>query len=359
MYDAMVLGGGPAGAAAALTLARAGRDVLLVDGGGGAGRVGEALPPAARPLLRELGVLERVRRAGHLRCPGNVALWGAPVPVVHDFLLDPHGCGWHLDRARFDRDLQAAAEQAGARLARATRAVAVDKAGRGWRVRLRHAGEERLARSRWLIDASGRGSVFARRLGAVRRCDDRLLAFVACWRPAAPDRDARTWIEAAPDGWWYSARSPSGARLTAYHTDADLAARDALRSARGLLAHLAQSPHLHALLASCRGEIDGRPRGVDASSGRLDRATGDGWLAVGDAAASFDPLSSQGLLNALYTGLKGAEALHRALAGEGSGLLAYEDRLRRVYRTYLARRTSFYAAEGRWPGRTFWRRRAP
>lgn len=384
--EVLIVGGGPAGAAAAIALASAGRRVLLVDAEG-AGRatagglaVGEALPPAARPLLRDLGVLAAVEAGGHLPCVGNVSVWGAPTPVTRDFLRHPHGPGWHLDRARFDASLRRAAA-AGAEVRCGARVVAVEREGGGgdperpepgraaererpvaaaWRARLRGAdGAERSIRCRWLIDASGRAGVVARRLGAIRRRDERLVAFVARIRPTAgagEDRDDRTWIEAVAGGWWYSARVPGGDRIVAFHTDPDLADRTALRTAAGLAAGLAQAPALATLLAAHGYRPTGRPRGVDAGGARLDPAAGPGWLAVGDAAVSVDPLSSQGLLNALYTGLRGAQAVDRALAGDDDAPADYAARLAEIHRAYRSHHAAYYAAERRWPAEPFWRR---
>jgi flavin-dependent dehydrogenase len=42
---------------------------------------------------------------------------------------------------------------------------------------------------------------------------------------------------------------------------------------------------------------------VDASAARLSEAAGENWIAVGDAATSLDPISSQGLFNALSSAL--------------------------------------------------------
>lgn len=362
MPDVVILGGGPAGASTAIALAGAGRRVLLIDRSAANGvRVGEALPPAAKPLLSELGVLERVQGGEHLRCVGNVSCWGRATPSVHDFLRDPHGFGWHLDRPRFDESLRQAAVQVGAEVVSNVSSAKAERCGSGWRVLWRKAhGQQQESRCLWLVDATGRSSAVGRRLGVVRRRDDRLIAFVAPFRPA-PEADcicdARTWIESAPEGWWYSAPVPSGIRMVAYHTDADLADRSALRRTEGFLACLARSECLHDRLRDWDYSISGCPRGVDASSARLDRVAGAGWLAVGDAAVSFDPLSSQGLFNALYTGLKGGRAIDATLDGDDRPLANYECRLGEVYRAYLQHRTAYYEAEGRWSERPFWRRR--
>ncbi|MCY1030783.1 hypothetical protein OV207_04890 [Corallococcus sp. BB11-1] len=85
---------------------------------------------------------------------------------------------------------------------------------------------------------------------------------------------------------------------------------------------------------------------------------GDGWLAAGDAALSFDPLSSQGLFNALFTGLAAAEATDRALSGDPSATSDYAGTLADIDAAYRRNLAAWYALERRWPEQEFWRRRA-
>ncbi|GAB4195928.1 MAG: tryptophan 7-halogenase [Roseiflexaceae bacterium] len=359
-FDVAVVGGGPAGAAAALTLARAGRWVLLADSAPpGQARVGEGLPAAATPLLRDLGLLEQVQAGGHRPSYGTVSVWGAPVPQMADAISQWHGHGLQLDRARFDATLREAAQAAGATVRTGTRLAVEEPTPEGFWLRLLGPGGEATARCRWLIDASGRSARVARRLGATRQAADRLVAFHALLHAeGAGDHDGRTLIEATAQGWWYSVLLPSGERLVAYLTDADLVDRRGLLSAEGFRAQLAEAQHLDAHLRQHGYVICRAPRGADASSGRLDRFSGPGWLAVGDAALAFDPLSSQGLFNALYTGLRGGQAVHAALRGDGYATEAYGAQLARVYAAYLRNRAHYYAAETRWAGEPFWRRRA-
>jgi flavin-dependent dehydrogenase len=84
---------------------------------------------------------------------------------------------------------------------------------------------------------------------------------------------------------------------------------------------------------------------------------GDGWLAAGDAALSFDPLSSQGLFNALYTGLASAEATERALSGDFSGVSDYVAKLAEIDTVYQRNLTAWYELERRWSNQEFWQRR--
>jgi len=356
----VIAGGGPGGVAAALVLARRGRRVLLAGGAeSDEFRIGEAVPPAVRPLLRDLGVLDPFLADAHLPCYGNVSVWGSDEPTATDFIFDPNGCGWHLDRGRFDATLRAAARNSGVEVPSATRFVGAVRDGAGWRVTLtaRNAGDEEV-RCDWLIDATGRRGVVARRVGAVRLRDDVLVAFYARFCPTAgTDQDSRTVVESDPDGWWYTALVPSGERVVAFLTDADLVDRAALLSTTEFAKRLDSSRYVRGALVAHGYEAVGPLRGADAGTARLDCVAGAGWVAVGDAAVAFDPLSSQGILTALFTGLRAGQAIDRALAGDPTELDRYVRRVGEIDRAYRRHRDAYYAAEGRWLDRPFWRRR--
>ncbi|MBV9108383.1 MAG: tryptophan 7-halogenase, partial [Gemmatimonadetes bacterium] len=346
--------GGPAGAAAALALARRGRRVLLADAGASADPVGEALPPVGRALLGELGLLDAFLRQGHAPSHGNASAWGSDDLAAHDFMFGIHGHGWHLDRGRFDAGLRAAAAEAGAEVVSPARVGDAERTGEGWRVRISIAGETRDVACAWIVDATGRSAAIVRKQGGRRVRHDRLVAVHARFRPHdGADADGRTLVEAVPDGWWYAARLPSGERVAAFLTDPGAGGR--VLSPPAFQSALARTTHVRAALAGYA--LASRPRGADAGSARLAPPAGDGWIAAGDAAISYDPLSSHGILNALHTGTLAGRAIDAALDGDASAIPAYAEHVDAVYATYLHHLHAHYAAEARWPDHPFWARR--
>jgi flavin-dependent dehydrogenase len=268
---------------------------------------------------------------------------------VTDSLRDPYGAAWRLDRRRFDADLRDAALAAGA-TARFALVRDVAHEGDALRLQFDDGGE---ARARWIVDATGRRARPARKLGARRRRDSKLVAFYRIGAAPADFRDSRTFIEAGRDGWWYAARLPSGAAIAGLHTDAEEAALIKAQPQRWRAA-LAATRHLGPLLASVQfGET---LPAADAGGARLVPFHGERWIACGDAAMSFDPISGQGIFAALHSGSEAAAAVLAALDGEPVLLGAYARRMAEVWSIYRARHTALYASERRWPDRPFWSR---
>lgn len=350
--DVAIVGGGPAGCAAALSLRShaPALSVVLVEGTGyESPRIGETLSPLAGRLLRHLGVWEAFLAGNHCEVHGTAAAWGEPVPHENDFLFNAHGNGWHLDRTAFDSLLAAEAERRGAGVLRRTRLI---DSREGWRLRLSNGGE---LSARYVIDATGSAAVFARRRGARFVASDRLTGFARFFEDRE-ERDPRTLVEAFPEGWWYTSGLPGGARIVACLTDSDLARR--LR--------LTESSSWSRLLG-CTERMKERLRGAEprgpvlvraTPSRRLDPAVGEGWLAVGDAASLFDPLSSSGIVKGLRSGIFASYAVGDLLTkGDDRGLRRYRRFLEEEFASYLQMRARCYAEERRWPESEFWRRR--
>ncbi len=119
----------------------------------------------------------------------------------------------------------------------------------------------------------------------------------------------------------------------------------------------AEAPHTKARLGSAPDGL--RPRIVPAFTSRLEMTSGSGWLAVGDAAMSFDPLSAQGVTWALESARAAARALHAHLDGNSSAAADYTRRANLDFHLYLKERRAVYSQERRWPNSPFWHRRAP
>lgn len=356
--DVLVLGGGPAGCAAAIRLSQQGLAVLLVERSRDTEpRTGEMLPPEGGPWLQRLGVWEAFCRDCHPTSPGIVAAWDSSCPYEKDFIFNPLGSGWQLDRRRFDRMFSKAATAAGARVVSGARLRDCARNHQpGWLATIAHSGRELSIRSAFVIDATGRRAWFARRQHSTRVASDNLVGVIGyCARADAQDR--RMFLEAVSDGWWYAARLRGNQTIAVYLTDADLLPRGktALQSFWG--DQLKQTSVISRFLGKkpCRPPL----RTVSAHTARLDVAGGTDWLAIGDAALSCDPLSGRGIVGALESAIRASDELLELLrrpSGTPSGYLNWIDA---SFRGILRGRAHYYRQVTRWPGSRFWSRRQP
>jgi flavin-dependent dehydrogenase len=360
-FNVAVIGAGPAGSAVAITVARRGFRVLLLDDDSHrTPKVGESLPPAASTVLQTLGVEAQLLITRHLLSSGIQSSWGSPFVRSTHFLRDPRGQGWHLDRATFDATLLGHASVQGAQVERNARVIHAKRTARAiWELTYLCAGESRTVTTPWVADCTGRQSWFASRQGAHRIHDDRLIAFVAFFPPHRADHPASipmtTLIETVAHGWWYTVPLPKGGRVVVYLTDADSEQVRPASAKTGFLSLLKETHHVSQAVENHSSEIV--LSATRANSSRLDRCWGPGWVAAGDASVSFDPLSSQGIFHALYSGIKAGEALLYGIRGDLSLFPSYEKRLQHIYSIYLAHRNEYYSLERRWPNSGFWRRR--
>ncbi len=100
-----------------------------------------------------------------------------------------------------------------------------------------------------------------------------------------------------------------------------------------------------------------KPHTLSAGTSKIFPVIGSNWLAVGDAAAAYDPLSSQGVYKALNSGRAAAIAIAGHLQGKGNALDAYSEGVEEGFINYLKSRRQYYQKEQRWPGSGFWKRR--
>jgi flavin-dependent dehydrogenase len=356
--DVLVIGGGPAGSAVALALARRGmRVVVTTRAAPTAPSVGEVLPPGVRPALAQLGLWEAFARDGHLPSAGVTAWWGSGEPREWDYVRGPYGDGWHVDRARFEEMLAGAARGAGAVFVPSARVLDLTRpsARERWLVRVREPNRDRTWRADFVVLATGRSGRLPG-LGVSRRRLDQLtgLARHFALPPAAPALEPRLWVEAAPDGWWYSAPLPHRRVVAVFLTDADLVGRSAGRS---FVEGLSEAPQTARRLAGCAPLSPVRV--VAAFASRLTCFAGSGFLAVGDAAYSVDPISGGGLVKALRSAHEAAEAVTAGPARTDEALAAYAGRWEAEYTRYVNGWADQYGLETRWPAAPFWRRRQP
>ena len=168
-YDVVIVGGGPAGTATGHYLAKQGLSVAILERTAYENwRVGETLPPHAQIELARLGVWPRFLSQKFVASLELRWSWGAAALVEHNFLLNPYGPVWHVDRQKFDLMLLGQARESGADIAQRAVVRSVRPDSGRWRLDIFHAGKETTLHCSFLVDATGQSAFIARALWTKR-----------------------------------------------------------------------------------------------------------------------------------------------------------------------------------------------
>lgn len=323
-FDVLVVGGGVAGSATALLCARRGLRVGLVERGHA--RLSgpfETMVASAGAMIDRVGLGDAVRAAATSDLMRHGAIWGSDQWAWRD----DGAPGLLLRRGAFDEALRAVAAAAGVE-------------------RLADAGA--LAASATIVvDARGRAAHGGTQPSASGR---RLLAVTVVGEPAAEDIGTAT-VEAVADGWIWTHAPSAGEAAAAVLVDGDEAATAGLSTLVGRALASALGPARRLRRPRVAYATDATPRLAPPDAGRL---------RIGDAAATIDPLASQGVEKAL------AAADHAtAIVATAVERPAWRERLfaaharweRGLWRAHGATAAAWYAREARFADHPFWRSR--
>jgi flavin-dependent dehydrogenase len=352
----VVVGGGPAGLSAAFWLRRHGHTVTVIERSDYTDvRIGEHVSPSAMLHLQRFALASGLSLTGHPTSSGVDAYWGSDAPSYSDYFVLPAQQGVNLSRPRFDAELARACED---RCVRVLRSSSIKRAKRGkadWKLDVCVNGSVATLDTSFVVDASGRAAGFARRHGAKLQADDNLIALAAFGRRARVKRSTRSLIESSEHGWWYHAPIDVKRALCIYFVDGDLLPR---MPSSPLFdwwhEYLGRTKHISSSVRDC--EMSGPLHIRSARSQRLVPLYGEGWMAIGDAATAFDPLSSRGIAKGLAQGERAASTISRFLSGDHSALRQFASEILDDYLAYLNLRKGYYGLETRWPDSVFWRR---
>jgi flavin-dependent dehydrogenase len=334
-YDAVVIGGGPAGSSVATRLAQSKRRVLLLEKERFPRfHIGESLLPCSMPLLEELGAMPAVRAAGFLpKYAAEFVTADGTRQRRYAFaggLVPGPISAYEVDRSEFDKVLLENARTHGVEVREGVQVTHFDlERSDGVEIRARaEDGSESTLQAQMLIDASGQSSFLAGRLG-LREMDRDLKNFgVFSHFEAAHrytgEREGDISVVLVPGGWWWVIP------LANDRTSVGLVAPASILKGRKpdeayYTEQIQNTPFLRERLAPARRVAP--VRSISDYSYTCKRLVGDRFMLVGDAAAFIDPVFSTGVYLGMVGAFRAAEAVDRALAKKRfarAEFLAYE-----------------------------------
>jgi flavin-dependent dehydrogenase len=334
--DCIVIGSGPAGSTAAAGLAQRGRRVILLERDRHPRfHIGESLLPANLPILERLGVLERVAAIGVRKLaadfPAGERDYGS-FPFSHA-LAPIRDHAFQVRRSEFDQLLFERAAELGVDARQGCEALGVTRdADGGQRVRVRDAGGERELRCRYVIDASGRDTLFGRQRKLKRpNPRHRSAALFGHFRGVErrPGEAAgNITIYRLPQGWLWMIPLQDDVMSVGVVCDPQH-----FRTRRGdldrfLLDTVALNPRARERMAGAVALTPAEATGNYSYQCR--EIGGPGWVLAGDAYAFVDPIFSSGVFLAMHSAERAAALVDAALAAPGR-----EAALQREYRRHF------------------------
>jgi len=352
LYDAIVIGGGPAGSTTAARLAQAGRRALVLEKERFPRfHIGESLLPCSLPLFEQLGVMPALREAGFLTKNAAEFVTGdgsvvRRYPFAEGIVPGP-GSAFEVDRSIFDRVLLDNARARGAEVREGWEVRSFEIGDGGASVLTRNPGghEERIS-ARVLVDASGQRSLVAGSYG-LREMDADLKNFAVFSHydgaaRSSGDREGDITVVLAPHGWWWviplaGVRTSLGLVAPKHVLDGRRPDEDWFNES------IDSTPYLAERFANA--ERVAPVRTISDYSYVSRRFAGDGWVLVGDAAAFIDPVFSTGVYLGMLGGFRASAAIHRALGGRivrRRAFWGYERWMRRAIERYRQFVKGFY-----------------
>ena len=355
-YDAIVIGGGPAGSTTAALLAEYGHKVLLLE------RetmpryhIGESLIPYTWFTLNRLGLVEKMRQSANPKkySVQFVSITGKVSQPFYFFQTIKHECSvtWQVVRSEFDAMLLDNARSKGAEIRQgvSVRDVLMDGT-RVVGVRLDEKDGRRGVeiRSKVVVDASGRDSLLSRKFNWKDR--DKDLNKIAVWsyfkgakRDPGIDEGATTVAYVPNKGWfWYIPQHSDilsvgvvgepGYLYRDTRNPDEIFARE-VRACSWIYDHVKDAEQVEPVRVT--GEYSYHSKQIG----------GDGFCLVGDAFAFLDPLFSTGVFLALKSGEMAADAIHAGLEANdlsASRFDAYLQKQRHAVNNFRSLVCAFY-----------------
>lgn len=364
MFDVVIIGAGVAGCATAIALKNQNKHlkIAIIERGSSENtirRIGETLPPQASKQFQKLGIWEAFLACNFLSSYGTSSVWGSSELYTNEYIYSPFGYGWNLDRCVFDRFMINEAQKRGVHFFFKTSCTTAFKTTSDWQLTCFENTNKKQITARFVVDASGKKAAFTNLQGISKITNDSLVGIYRFYdtiiNHKALSIEKGTLVETNPNGWWYSATLPNNKLVIGYMTDADIAAKLNLKSKASFENLLNTSVYTAKRIPKQASYSENQL--VAAQSQYLTNTTGEAWLAVGDAASSYDPISSMGIYKSLVMSQFASFAILDYLNNEPVGLRKYEHIVQQDYSQYETKKTKYYAQEQRYKENTFWKRR--
>ena len=355
-FDVLIIGGGPAGCSASLTLLnQTSFKIGIVESTDYSSiRIGESVSASIEPLLKYLKLDLSFLSENHIRSTRIDASWGTDNLFSREFFFTAQGHGWNLDRKKFDKMLMDKVKEKcdSVFLSSKIKKMHHDKT---WDLTLVNNSQKEIKiSSKIILDATGKKASVLRNTPSEWKVYDGLVGVGGVFSNISNYNQSVTLLEARSNGWWYSTPTPNDALVVIFMTDNDIANKINLKNPEQWHKLLNETRYVSRLVKNKK--LD-KIHFFPAFSQLITKLPNQKIIPVGDAAASFDPLSSIGIGHAVSSGIQGAHIANGLLYSDPVLFENYLQDLKRNFSNYMLRKKQNYVIEKRFQEKLFWKRR--
>jgi flavin-dependent dehydrogenase len=367
----VIIGGGPAGTAAALCLRKLGHEVKLYEKlKFPRYRIGESLLPGTLSILNRLGVVDQVEAAGFVQKNAATFIWGGGRPPWSFTFGTPKTAPWVYDhslqvtRAEYDHILLKAAAERGAEVHEECEITDVQLGTDGVpsTVSWKGAEGEGTEETDFVIDASGLRGSLSQKLTS-RQWDKyyRNMAIWSYWKGGKRfkgDLEGNIFSVTFKEGWFWIIPLKDDLYSVGAVTSMENNEKIREMGAQGFYMDCLRQCELGMEILASATQCD-EVRVLREWSYEADTLSHHPAFFCGDAACFVDPLFSSGVHLATYSGMLAAAAidhLYQHPADKDEVHAWYEKSYREAYQRYHKFVAAFYACNEE-PDSTFWSKR--
>lgn len=356
-FDAIVIGGGPAGSTCAYKLAAEGHSVFLLEKSKFPRfHIGESMVPYLSKLLEMMNVYDKVKESAFVKKTGVEFLTGSTGELQRQsfsYLADgQYKYTNNLNRARFDKILLEHCEDTGAEVLQGADVKKLLLNGeKVTGVEYQYQGQKYIAKAPYVVDASGRAGLVSNHF-KLRKMNSRLenVAVFQHYKDVIqennPGVEGDVLFSSHKDGWLWGI--PIESDMISVGAVMPLSILKQSNPEKIFKEHCDRSPRIKSAIKDATAVFD-KPKVELDFCYYSEQFSGPGYFIAGDAACFVDPVFSGGVFLSMVCGLKAAEAIHDIYQGRDEQLVRtnFENLCKTGYDSYFRIAYAYYYEFGR------------